>query len=344
MKQSPLTAMIVLFASLCPLVAHAQLTPDREYYGINRAMPMRVKLPEREQGALTITLFRAGSTDPEAVAPVEAGGVDLASLFPVLWTTRAPEVMYAQASLNDQRIGPPVVLIPMTTPATAMVYSPRLGQPWFTNPQTRKPNFEAREGEIAFVPGPPAYSGVRAFVDQHVVFDTSLGEIEFRMRPEHAPVTVCNFLALVKGGYYTDITFHRVVPRLPSGAPFVIQVGDPTGGGDGGPGFSLDLEPSRLEHDFGVLSMARDAEPNTNGAQVFVCLSREGTRTLDGKYTSFAEAVRGGETILSISATPVKGDRPIEPPVLHSARLVDAPPYGRSPPRVAPPSPGPRDR
>lgn len=93
----------------------------------------------------------------------------------------------------------------------------------------------------------------------------------------------------------------------------------------------MDFEFSSVPHDFGVLSMARDTDPNTNGSQVFVCLSREGTQRLDGRYVSFGEAVRGAEVILAIGATPVNGDRPVEPPVLRQVRLVPAPPFGMGP-------------
>jgi peptidyl-prolyl cis-trans isomerase B (cyclophilin B) len=184
---------------------------------------------------------------------------------------------------------------------------------------------------VLFQPSPAAYSGIRAWTDQHVVFDTTLGMIEFRLRPDHAPNTVRSFLDLVEGGFYQDIIFHRIVPKLPSGAPFVLQVGDPTGTGDGGPGFAIDLEPSRLPHTFGVLSMARDSQPDTNGAQVFIALSREGTQFLDGKYTSFGEAVAGADTILALAAVPVKDNRPVNPPVLRSVTTKPAPAFGTGP-------------
>jgi len=131
---------------------------------------------------------------------------------------------------------------------------------------------------------------------------------------------------------------HRVVPRLPSGHPFVVQFGDPAGGGDGGPGCNIQLENSKLPHTFGVLSMARDDDPDTNGSQVFVCLSREGTARLDGKYTSFAEAVSGADVITQLAAvkTDQRTQRPLEMPRVVSARLVPAPPFGTGPAPVRP--------
>lgn len=328
--------------AVCP--AMAQLTPARLYFGVNRPIPMLVAVPEERPGDARIDLYLPGTAQPVATAPVDEGGVNLASIFPTLWSSPQPVSMYAQLVVGDVKVGPPVVLQPLTNPPLPMLYSPQAHRPWHIDPETKLPSFDPKEGQVVYTPQPAAYSGLRAYIDQHVVFDTSLGEIEFRMRPDQAPNTVANFLDLARGGFYTDIIFHRVVPRLPSGDPFVIQVGDPTGTGDGGPGYAIDLEQTKLAHDFGVLSMARDSDPNTNGSQVFVCLSREGTQKLDGKYTAFAEAVRGADTILAIAAAPVKGDRPIDPPVLWSAMLIDAPPYGTGPARVTRPSQPAKDR
>lgn len=340
---------------LCCASAFAQLTPDRIYYGINRPIPMTVALPEgvAADGDLHIDLFNPGEHEPVHAAPVEVGKVDLAALFPSLWTDKSPRVQYAQLLVGTRKIGPPVVLQPMVNPLAAMLYSEQLKTPWFIDPTTQQPNFRPRDGQIAWVRyEASSYTGIRAYVDKHVVFETTLGEIEFRLSPADAPNTVWNFRHLVEGGFYTDIIFHRIVPRLPSGQPFVIQVGDPTGLGDGGPGYSIDLEPSKLAHDFGVISMARETEPNTNGSQVFVCLSREGTRALDGRYTAFGYAVRGAETITAIAAAPLTPDppgqdprnRPKDPPILQRARLVDAPPYGDAPPPVQRPPEPPKAR
>jgi peptidyl-prolyl cis-trans isomerase B (cyclophilin B) len=161
--------------------------------------------------------------------------------------------------------------------------------------------------------------------------------MEFRLRPDAAPNSVWNFRELVRLGFYNEIIFHRIVPALASGHPFVVQVGDPTGTGDGGPGFSIDLEPSNLPHDFGVLSLARSDDPDTNGSQIFIALSREGTARLDGLYTAFGEMVRGTETLVALSKVSVKDQRPTDPPILKSARLVDAPPWSSRPPRVTRP-------
>ncbi len=296
--------------------AYAQLAPDRTYYGINRAMPMTVTIPSGAEGVVEIGLFAAaepgsGVAEPSERASAEAGKVDLAGLFPVLWTTSKPSTMYAQLMVGGKKVGSPVVLQPMVS----VEYAKDAGG--------GNPAWDAR--------GSMAYSGIKAWSDKRVVMETTLGEIEVAMRPDVAPNSVWNFLELVEGGFYTDIIFHRVVPATQNGHPFVIQAGDPTGNGDGGPGHMIDLERSTLAHDFGVLSMARTSDPNTNGSQFFLCLSREGTSFLDGRYTAFGQTVRGADAILAISnvplADPSRG-RPAEPPVIKSARTVAAPPFG----------------
>jgi peptidyl-prolyl cis-trans isomerase B (cyclophilin B) len=319
--------------------ASAQVAPERRYYPINRPAPFVVTRPPGAVGDLRIDLLRHDTKRPVQSAAVEEGRVDLGALFPILWSTSQPEVLYAQLVAGDVPAGAPVVLQPMVNPARGMVYDRTLSRPYYVDPVTNRASIEVKGADVLFQTQAPAYSGIRAWTDHHVVFETSLGEIEFRLRPDQAPNTVRSFMDLAEGGFYQEIIFHRIVPRLPSGAPFVVQVGDPTGTGDGGPGFAIDLEPSKLEHTFGVLSMARDNDPDTNGSQVFIALSREGTQFLDGKYTSFGEAVAGADVIRRLEAVPVKGQTPVDPPVLHAVRLVPAPPMGTGPlPVVRPPA------
>ncbi|MBK7405554.1 MAG: peptidylprolyl isomerase [Phycisphaerales bacterium] len=302
----------LLCCALAP-AALAQLTPDREYYGVGRTIPMTIALPTGVAGEVEVALYQPTGTET-AKAAAAAGQVDLAGLFPVLWTTEDPTLFYAQLLVDGKGIGSPVVLSPMQTPNLAQRDS---------------------SGRAAFPVLPKklvTYSGIRAWTDEHVVFSTSLGDMEFRMRPDQAPNTVANFLDLVEGGYYTDIIFHRIIGAKAGRPPFMAQVGDPTGTGSGGPGRFVDLEASKLPHDFGVLSMARTGDPNTNGGQVFVCFSREGTNFLDTQYCSFAEAVSGADVILALEKVKTDAeDRPADPPVLKSARLVPAPPFGTGP-------------
>jgi peptidyl-prolyl cis-trans isomerase B (cyclophilin B) len=336
---------------------NAGIQPERLYYGVDRAIPMTVHANDGEP--VRIDLFPAGGDEPVASAEAVPGKVDLAGLFPILWEQRDSRVMYAQLVVGDERLGAPVVLQPMLSPDRAVLLDPSSGYQTF-HPQgavmfrdelirflERLPPDDPRRAGVA--PHRPVYSGLRAYVDKHVVLETSHGRIAFRLRPDQAPNTAWNFRHLVEGGFYTDVIFHRIVPSVTTDQgphPFVIQGGDPRGIGDGGPGYMVDLEPSRLPHDFGVLSMARSSEPNTNGSQFFICLSREGTSFLDSRYTAFGQAVGGADTILQIAAVELEegqgqrpGERPKDPPVITQAVLVDAPPFGTGSEPVRRPEP-----
>jgi cyclophilin family peptidyl-prolyl cis-trans isomerase len=165
-----------------------------------------------------------------------------------------------------------------------------------------------------------------------------------KLRPDQAPNTSRHILELVEGGFYTDIVVHRIIPANANGDPFVIQFGDPRGFGLGGPGFYVDLEPSQLDHGFGVVSMARQGDnPDSNGSQLFIALSRAGTRHLDGNYTAFAEIIDGVETILAlenVEIADIERGVPAEPkPVVESARAIPAPPIDEWPDRIRRPAP-----
>ena len=134
--------------------------------------------------------------------------------------------------------------------------------------------------------------------------ETTKGTIEIELYPEEAPKTVENFVTLAKKGFYNGIVFHRVIPG------FMIQTGDPTGTGRGGPGYTFADEISpKLKHDApGVVSMA-NAGPNTNGSQFFVTLAP--TPWLNGKHTIFGRVTQGQEVAQAIAAVPRDAnDRP----------------------------------
>ena len=115
-------------------------------------------------------------------------------------------------------------------------------------------------------------------------FETSRGDIRARLFPEHAPLTVTNFVNLAQRGYYDGLKFHRVI------ADFMIQGGCPLGTGTGDPGYKFKDECTRkLKHDApGKLSMA-NAGPNSNGSQFFI--THVPTPWLDGKHTIFGEVL-----------------------------------------------------
>ncbi|MFG0274399.1 MAG: peptidylprolyl isomerase, partial [Phycisphaerales bacterium] len=100
-------------------------------------------------------------------------------------------------------------------------------------------------------------------------------------------------------------------------------------------------ESSTLPHDFGVISMARTNDPDSNGSQVFVCLTRERTQALDGLYTAFGQLVRGASAVVDIAGVELedpRSGRPVDPPVITGAYTVPAPPYGEGPEPVARPA------
>ena len=121
-------------------------------------------------------------------------------------------------------------------------------------------------------------------------FLTSRGEIVADLFPKDAPNTVNNFVFLAREGFYDGTTFHRVI------ADFMIQGGDPTGTGRGGPGYNFEdeLKSNPRKHQVGSLSMA-NAGPNTNGSQFFI--THIATDWLNGKHTVFGQ-VRSGQDIV----------------------------------------------
>lgn len=310
MKTNLRTAIVAATLASLAGTTFAQLTPDRTYYGINRPVPMKVAVPADTKGEASIQIFTTGAEKAAATATTTAGNVDLATLFPQFWKENANKLAYAQLVVGEQKIGAPVVLQPLTAPDMAM----------------------PGQGGIQFQPTPKTLSGVRTYVEKQAVLETSLGEMKFMFRPDQAPNTCWNFMELIKGGYYTDIIFHRIMGPKDGRPGFMAQVGDPTGTGGGGPGYNIALENSKLPHDFGVLSMARTNVPDTGGSQVFVCFSREGTNFLDGNYCSFAQMVAGADVLDKISKVETipggEGSKPKDPPKLISAKLVDAPPFG----------------
>ena len=140
---------------------------------------------------------------------------------------------------------------------------------------------------------------------------TKYGDMKIEFFDNDAPITVDNFVRLAKSGYYDGLTFHRVIPD------FVVQGGDPTGTGAGGPGYSIkcELTGDNQYHDRGVLSMAH-AGKDTGGSQFFICHSRRNTSHLDRKHTCFGKVTEGVDIVDQIR----QGDK-IEKIVVHEAAL-----------------------
>lgn len=126
-----------------------------------------------------------------------------------------------------------------------------------------------------------------------VSMDTTQGTIEIELFPEYAPKTVNNFVFLAREGFYDGVTFHRVISN------FMIQGGDPTGTGRGGPGYRFEdeFDGNPLRHETGVLSMA-NAGPNTNGSQFFITHGPQ--PHLDNRHTVFGKVTKGQDVVDAI--------------------------------------------
>jgi len=142
---------------------------------------------------------------------------------------------------------------------------------------------------------------------------TSEGPIVIDLFEESAPATVNNFVFLARQGYYNGVIFHRVVPG------FVIQGGDPTGTGRGGPGYTFPDELNNpLPYSRGILAMA-NAGPDTNGSQFFIMLADNG---LPYAYSIFGKVILGLETVDAIASSPLQGERPVSDVVIQEITIT----------------------
>jgi cyclophilin family peptidyl-prolyl cis-trans isomerase len=143
-----------------------------------------------------------------------------------------------------------------------------------------------------------------------VTIETNHGTIEAELFSDLAPKTAANFIELAKKGFYDGVIFHRVIDG------FMIQGGDPTGTGRGGPGYKIDDEFGKgLAHtQAGIFSMA-NAGPNTGGSQFFITLAA--TPWLDGKHAIFGRVTKGLEFVKAIGKVRTgSGDRPVDAVVM----------------------------
>jgi cyclophilin family peptidyl-prolyl cis-trans isomerase len=151
------------------------------------------------------------------------------------------------------------------------------------------------------------------------VLDTSKGPITIQLLPEAAPATVNNFVCLARAGYYTNVPFHRIIDG------FVIQGGDPTGTGTGGPGYQFPDEPVVGDYALGSLAMA-NAGPNTNGSQFFIIIGPQGVE-LPKQYNHFGRVIDGQAAVDAIAAVPTtttdQGQQnvPVEPVTLNAVTI-----------------------
>ena len=177
-----------------------------------------------------------------------------------------------------------------------------------------------------------ALPAVRAAADvkEVAVLKTSAGEMVVEFWPEVAPKTVENFIKLAKEGFYDGTAFHRIIKD------FMIQGGDPLSKdpgkeamwGTGDSGKRLKAEFNERKHDFGVISMARSANPDSASCQFFICLGP--TPQLDSKYTAFGRLIKGADVLKKLGSTPVgqspsgEPSKPLERVTLEKVTVVPA--------------------
>ncbi len=162
---------------------------------------------------------------------------------------------------------------------------------------------------------PPAMS-IDTGASYTAVLNTTAGPITIELLTGDAPNTVNNFVFLARQGFYDNVIFHRTIPG------FMIQGGDPTGTGGGGPGYRFADEPVNRPYTRGVMAMA-NAGPNTNGSQFFLM---HADYALPPNYTIFGQTVAGLETIDTIATAPTQtggeGSSPVNPVTIQSVEIV----------------------
>jgi peptidylprolyl isomerase len=149
------------------------------------------------------------------------------------------------------------------------------------------------------------------------VMETSKGSMTIALDPAAAPRTVNSFVFLARNGYYDGVVFHRIIPG------FVVQGGDPTGTGRGGPGYKFaDELPPPGRYEVGSLAMANSG-PNTNGSQFFIISGSDGVR-LPPSYSLFGKVVAGLETVTALDSVGSGGGSPKERVQIDSVTITES--------------------
>lgn len=283
----------------CLLVMVSVLTPGKAWHA--PSAPLVVQVEAEAPVRLVLTDFTGreiGPTNPDAAIVETKGPVDVRRAFEGTLARPGTWVLWAvprDAKEIAQFIGTPLVI------------------------EVRQDQREnAPEGPLVVHVSPLSY----------VAMETDAGPIEMAFYYDVAPNTVANFLRLAGEGFYDGLTFHRLVPG------FVIQGGDPRGDGSGGPGYTIPAEFNNRPHLEGVLSMARQGDPNERagamprrefvdsaGSQFFICLDYARTKALDRRYTAFGQVSAGMETVRAIAQGEREGDRAVKPIVIRKAQV-----------------------
>ena len=186
------------------------------------------------------------------------------------------------------------------------------------------------EDEINDILATVAATQVEQIADKEIaLLETNVGTLAIAFYTDVAPEHCKGFKRLVTSGFYNGTKFHRIIDG------FVVQGGDiltrdanPDNDGTGGPGYTLPAEFNGIPHDLGILSMARSQDPNSAGSQFFICLSRQGTAPLDGKYTVFGKVIGGLDVVQKLGKTTTMQNKygekssPVEPVYIKNAYMV----------------------
>ena len=158
---------------------------------------------------------------------------------------------------------------------------------------------------------------------RQIVMTTSMGEITLLVEADLSPIAVGNFVALAECGFYNNVIFHRIA-YMQDGTPFVIQGGDPTGTGMGGPGYQIKDEPVTGEYARGVLAMARTAAPDSQGSQFFIILDDGAQPPLESArtYAILGQVTVGMDVVDAIAGVERDAeDRPVVPVTILSTTV-----------------------
>ena len=172
---------------------------------------------------------------------------------------------------------------------------------------------------LAAEAGTAANGGTQHMANRIAVIETNLGTIELELFEDKTPITTKNFIDLAEKGFYDGVIFHRVIDG------FMIQGGDPTGTGMGGPDYTIEDEFRDDLHFTGevILAMANTGMPHTGGSQFFITLAA--TPWLNGHHTIFGKVVKGMDVVKKIGHTETDyADRPVEDVVMKSVTIKDA--------------------
>ena len=294
------------------LVFLSVLFPAKGWFGADQAWNITVRPPQEMSVKLVLADFSGSSLDPTPGVPREfdkEGVAELKQLFPAV-ATAGTYLLYA-------------------VPKDQEGYVNFVGTPLVVNVRD-----DRRRG------APPGPMVVKIEPLVYAIMSTDVGDMTLAFYFDVAPNTIANFLSLAREGFYEGLTFHRIEPN------FLVQGGDPRGDGTGGPGFNIDAEFSDRKHEAGVVSMARNIDPNESpnnpprpeyansaGSQFFISLDYKNTAQLDGMYSVFGRVVGplgpkeenlGLKAMAAIAAAPVpdkKTAKPTKAPVIKKIEI-----------------------